>query len=125
MTRTTNLGLSLEPSVSKQPWIIFNELVNYLDAARLRTAYVAVTGTYAILEADCTVDCTANTFTITLPTAVGVAGQIYNLKNSGTGMITIATTTSQTIDDDASGDIILVTGENLQIQSDGANWMVI
>ena len=84
---------------------------------RLKTSYVAVTGTYAILETDCTVDCTANTFTITLPTAVGVEGQIYNLKNSGTGVITLATTSAQTIDGEASATLTLTQYENLQVQS--------
>jgi len=60
--------------------------------------YVAVTGTYNIGTSDYFVDCTSNTFTVTLPNAVGVAGKIYIIKNSGAGTITLGTTSSQTID---------------------------
>ena len=42
--------------------------------------YVAVTGTYTIVPDDYLVDCTSGTFTVTLPTAVGIAGKIYNIK---------------------------------------------
>lgn len=60
--------------------------------------YTAQTGTYAILRNDYLINCTSGTFTVTLPTAVGFAGQTYIIKNSGAGVITLATTSSQTID---------------------------
>jgi len=60
--------------------------------------YTAQTGTYAILRNDYTINCTSGTFTVTLPTAVGFTGQEYVIKNSGAGAITVATTSSQTID---------------------------
>ena len=43
--------------------------------------YAAVTGTYTIGSDDYLVDCTSGTFTVTLPTAVGIAGKIYVIKN--------------------------------------------
>ena len=67
----------------------------------------------------------ANTFTVTLPTAVGITGRIYNVKNSGTGVITIATTSSQTVDGYASGTITLNQYDALNVQSNGANWIII
>lgn len=89
------------------------------------SGYVAKTANYTLTTNDYTVNCTANSFTLTLPTAVGFTGQIYNLKNSGTGTITVATTSSQTIDGKASGVITLAQRECLTVQSDGANWMVL
>ena len=86
--------------------------------------YVAVSGTYAILATDWMVNCTSGTFTVTLLTAVGRAGQIFTIKNSGTGTITIATTSSQTIDGGASASIILNQYQALSVMSDGANWII-
>jgi hypothetical protein len=60
-----------------------------------------------------------------LPSAVGLTGIVYNVKNSGTGTITIATTSSQTIDANASGALTLIQYENLTIQSNGANWIIL
>ena len=60
--------------------------------------YAAKTANYTLTDEDYFIDCTSNTFTVTLPTAVGRPGQIYVIKNSGTGTITVATTSAQTID---------------------------
>lgn len=85
--------------------------------------YTSTSSTYAILTTDDVVECTSGTFTATLPTAVGVTGKAYVIKNSGTGVITIATTSAQTIDG--------ITTKNLNNQydaatliSNGANWVV-
>jgi hypothetical protein len=56
---------------------------------------------------------------------VGATGQIYNLKNSGTGTITLNTTSSQTIDGSASGALTMVQYDAIPVQSDGANWMIL
>jgi len=89
------------------------------------TAYVAKTGSYTLTPADYTVEWTSGTATATLPTAVGVAGQVYVLKNNGAGIITIATTSSQTIDAIASGVLTLATRDILAVQSNGANWIIV
>lgn len=70
------------------------------------------------------VNCTANTFTVTLPTAVGFTKQ-YVIANSGTGVITLATTSSQTISGSASGVLTLVQWDTITLRSDGANWIII
>ena len=57
-----------------------------------------ITATYLVKEEDYLIDVTGNTVTVTLPTAVGVNGQNYVIKNRGTGVVTVATTSSQTID---------------------------
>ena len=45
--------------------------------------YRAITALTTLDNTDYTIDCTANSFTVTLPTAVGITGRIYNIKNSG------------------------------------------
>lgn len=88
------------------------------------TGYTAQTSTYAILASDYTINCTSGTFTVTLPTAVGRTGQIYVIKNSGAGVITIATTSAQTIDGSAT-QTISVQYNSYTVQSNGANWITI
>lgn len=69
-------------------------------------------------------------FTVLLPTAVGVDGQAIILQHGGTSLTqvyTINTTSSQTIGVDAiaSGAYALYTkGELLHLVSDGANWLI-
>jgi hypothetical protein len=90
------------------------------------TARVTKTGDYTLTASDFKVDTTTNSFTITLPTAVGIDGRIYVIKNKGSGTtITVNTTSSQTIDGAASGTVLLSYPDALMVQSDGANWDVI
>jgi hypothetical protein len=83
--------------------------------------YTAKTADYAIGLADYTINVTANSPTITLPTAVGATGQVYVIANTGAGTVTMATTSSQTIDGGAPGAV--VAGARLRVQSTGANWI--
>jgi len=87
--------------------------------------YVAKTANYTAGATDYIINCTSGTFNITFPTAVGITGQVYVVKNSGTGVITILTTSSQTIDGVASGALSLIQFDSLTVQSDGANWLII
>jgi hypothetical protein len=68
-------------------------------------------------------------FTVTLPTAVGVTGKRFTLVHAGTSfsqVYTLATTSAQTIGGIASGSYKIVSaGEVLRLESDGANWMII
>ena len=65
----------------------------------------------------------SNTISVTLPTAVANQS-IYTVKNKGTGVITINTTSSQTIDGSVS--ITLpVQYEAVSLVSDGSNWNII
>jgi hypothetical protein len=96
-------------------------------------AYVAKTANYTITTSDYTIDCTSGTFTVTLPTAVGIAGQVFNIINSGSGVITLATTSSQTIGNGtyATGLPFNATtqtinpGEVLNVQSTNAHWRLV
>jgi hypothetical protein len=86
--------------------------------------YTAATTTYSISANDYVVDCTSGTFTATLPTAVGITGRIYVVKNSGTGTITLATTSSQTIDG-ALTVTIATQYASYTVMSNGANWIIL
>lgn len=87
------------------------------------TAYVAKTTTYTAAATDNFIDCTSGTFTVTLPTAVGITGKAFIIKNSGAGTITVATTSSQTIDGVTTKTLNTIYG-GLEVRSDGANWKV-
>lgn len=50
-------------------------------------------------------------------------GQTFTVKNSGTGLITLATSSSQTIDGSATK--TLYRYDSITVASDGANWIVI
>lgn len=81
------------------------------------------TSTYQITTSDYTINATSGTFTTTLPTAIGVDGRVYIIKNSGSGTVTLATTSSQTIDGLLTE--TLSQYDFITVQSDGANWITI
>ena len=66
----------------------------------------------------------SGTTTITLPTAVGNTNR-YTIKNSGTGVVSIATTSSQTIDGSSSPITINVQYVSIDLISNGTNWEII
>lgn len=66
----------------------------------------------------------SGTTTITLPTAVANTN-LYTIKRAGTNTVSIATTSSQTIDGSASPITINVQYTSLTLVSDGTNWNVI
>lgn len=82
--------------------------------------YTAVANDYVVLS--------STAFTVTLPTAVGISGQMIGLQHNGSQFVkyTINTTSAQTVGGIASGVYILyTTGETLLLVSDNANWQVI
>lgn len=104
--------------------------VKKITVAELRNAvYRAVTTTDSIGSDDETMVLSGASFTSTLPTAVGRAGKRYKLVHNGTSLsqvYTIATTSSQTISGRASAAIALyVKGEVFEVESDGANWIIV
>jgi hypothetical protein len=86
-------------------------------------AYIAKTANYTATIDNHIIDCTANTFTITLPTAVGITGREYVIKNSGTGTITVDGATTETIDGQLTQS--LSQYDALTIISTGTNWIII
>lgn len=65
----------------------------------------------------------SGTINITLPTAISNTN-LYTIKNVGTGVVTIDTTSSQTIDGSLTAPI-QVQYQSLTLISDGANWNII
>ena len=92
---------------------------NFIDF----TYYSSVSATYTILDRDQIIDCTSGTFTVTLPTAIGIKGKQYIIINSGTGVITIDAYSTETISGVTSFDIY--EGESITIISNNANWNMI
>ena len=74
---------------------------------------------------DHTIEVTTNTFTVTLPTAVGITGRQYVITNSGTGVTTIATTSSQTFVNVVATPTTLTLAQfsTVTVVSNGANWI--
>jgi hypothetical protein len=92
-------------------------------AGSLALNYVAKTADYTAAELDHTIHFTANTSTFTLPTALGCTGRIYVVKNTSGNVLTLATTSGQTIDGAAPTSV--ANGAAAQFQSTGANWIKI
>jgi len=66
---------------------------------------------------------TSGTFTLTMPTAVSNINR-YTIKNSGTGVVTIGCTASQTIDGDSTYPLS-TQYQAVDLISNGTNWMII
>lgn len=87
------------------------------------TAYRAITAARTLDATDQLIEVTSGTFNVTLPTAVGITGREYTVKNTGAGTTTLATTSSQTIDGVTTKTIL--TNESMTVTSNGANWIKI
>lgn len=94
-----------------------------LGAGGISAGYVEKTANYTLTTADYTCNVTSNSPTITLPsanttdTAAGVTGQIYIIKNSGAGTVTIGGTV------DGTSNPTIVTGASpWWVQSTGTTW---
>jgi hypothetical protein len=86
-------------------------------------SYVAVSSTHTATNTNYFINCTANTFTVNLPTAVGIQGRSYVIKNSGAGVITLDANGTETIDGNLT--ITLNQYDSYTVVSDGANWIII
>lgn len=85
---------------------------------------VTKTATYTATTDDDVILCTSGTFTVTLYTAVGNAGKRIEIKNTGSGQITIDADGSETIDGAATlGPFDQYFSYSLV--SDGANWIIV
>lgn len=69
------------------------------------------------------VEITANSPTITLPSATGAYGMFFIIKNTGAGTVTLATTSNQTIDGASTKS--LTQNVALNVVSNGTNWLII
>ena len=98
-----------------------------LSNVSINTSIVTKTANYTASTTDETILVNAaGLVTITLPTAVGVAGKIYTVKkiDNTAYATTIATTSSQTIDGLTTYTLSNQYG-GVNVQSDGSNWYII
>ena len=95
-------------------------LINFLATRRKITT---VNANYTVLTNDDIVRANANTFTITLPTAMGISGKIYQIKNAGGGTVTLEADGSQTID--GQPNFTLAPTDNMVVMSNGVGWDVL
>jgi len=81
------------------------------------------TADYTITSSDYCVNVTSNTRTITLPSAIGLAGYIFVIKNSGAGTVTV--TGSETIDGNTTAVLAAGSKASITVQSTGTNYIII
>jgi len=94
----------------------------YVPLSSNYLSYRAITALRTLDATDNVVDCTANTFTVTLPTAVGITGRRYIIKNSGTGVITVAAGGAETIDGEPTY-VLAVQYGVVTVLSNGTDWI--
>lgn len=87
--------------------------------------YIQKSNNYLVLISDGTIDCIANTFTVTLPTlSVEDTAKEFVIKNSGTGIITINTQGGELID--GTNTIVLNTQyDKIRVQFTGSKYIII
>lgn len=99
-----------------------------IDAGSFSAKVTSTTTALTLTSSHYTVLCNASggTFTITLPTAVGISGRIYNIKkiDSTGNAVTIDGNAAETIDGDTTKSLNL-QNESITIQCDGSNWYII
>lgn len=122
VTGLTHYGIIIRPSATLNGFGTATPTSTLHSAGSLAVGYVAKTANYTLTSTDFLVECTANSFTVTLPTAVGIQGRIYIIKNTGAGTITLATTSSQTIDGAAPGSLGAGPTQ-ISLLSNNANWI--
>jgi hypothetical protein len=86
--------------------------------------YRAIAAARTLDVTDYFINCTGGVFTVTLPTAVGIPGRTYIIKNSSTDIVTIVTTSSQTIDG-VTTQSLATQYSKIMVMSNGANWLIV
>lgn len=92
----------------------------------VRRGFVSVTSAYTALTTVSVISCSATTaaFSVTLPTAVNFSGLVYTIKkvDSSVNAVTVATTSSQTIDGAATFSLA-TQWSYVTVVSNGSNWL--
>jgi hypothetical protein len=93
-----------------------------INAFAAKTAAYTLTATDEVIKADAT----TATFAVTLPTAVGKTGQEYTIKkvDATANAVTIATTSSQTIDGSTTYSLA-AQWKYVKVISDNSNWIIV
>jgi len=84
---------------------------------------VTINSTYSATTQDYMIDVTGGTFTVYLPSAVGIQGRLLVIKNNGGGAVTVQPILGQDID----GKPLVILGETntIQLASNGSEWVAI
>jgi hypothetical protein len=97
-------------------------------AGSISVAITRRTANYTLTDADRIVACdaSAGAFTVSLPSAAGIAGRMYTIKkvDSSPNAVTVAAPTGQTIDGAASY-VLSAQWKYVTVVSDGSNWLII
>jgi len=98
-------------------------------AGSIATAQSTKTANYTCTQSDSVIlaDATSGVFTVTLPTAIGCTGRQYTIKkidSALTNLVTIATTSSQTIDGRTTY-VLSQRDDAIVLVSDNANWRIV
>jgi len=95
---------------------------SFTFSALTKTSAYTLTANDSVIFADAT----SAPFSVTLPSAVGLAGKNYIVKrtNAGANSVTIATTSSQTIDGQISY-VLSVQYAAISVMSNGSEWLII
>jgi len=131
MTTTQRDAIS-SPATGLQ---VYNTTTNTNDyyngsawTSQVTNSYSLKSANYTLVPTDDYINVSA-TATMTLPTAVGIAGKRFTITHVGTisNTITITTTSSQTFInyDGGASTIVLAAGQSKTVVSNGANWFVI
>ena len=108
--------LAREPRVINGGGVSKNWVTGYVN-----NKYKLVTSNYTI-TADDNLVCGTGNITITPPTAVGFVRE-YIVKNVGNGIVTVATTGGQTIDEELTAELIRM--EVIAVRSTLLNWLIV
>ena len=96
-----------------------------IKAAVMIVTVTSITADYTVLATDAIIlaDATAGQITVTLPTAVGIAGRVYMIKKTDTTSykVIIEGNGTETINDEYNQELCF-EGDAPQLFSDGANW---
>ena len=93
------------------------------EAAGSGLSVVTKTGDYTITVED-DVILANGTLTLTLPTAVGITGKCFEVKNIGTGAVTVDADGSETIDGSLSITMFIPELSHT-FRSDNVNWRIV
>jgi hypothetical protein len=86
--------------------------------------YLAVPTNYTASTDDYFIDIISADVTVTLPTAVGIEGKQYVIRNSSTSAATINTTSAQTIDEVSVVSVSIGKRDIVQVVSNNTNWKI-
>lgn len=119
----TTLTVTPDIGIESGDEILVQQATFATTTGGFKTNYTQKTGAYTVVLTDYTVECTSNTFTVTLPTAVGNTGKVFVVKNTGAGTITLDGDGAETID--GSTTQTLNQWDSAKVQSNGSNWILI